>query len=152
MTSYGIRALVWALTVMAVCGIAMLRGGRYERLAAGVMLAAWALTMVVYRAGFRETEWGILVVDLAALAAFVWIALNSSRYWPLLAAGFHLLAIVTHLARTVDQQVGAWAYLTAEILWGYLLAFAIGYGAWTARAAQPASEAAPSTPPGATRR
>jgi len=151
-TSYGIRALVWALTVLTVCGIAMVRGGRYERLASGAMLAAWALTMVVYRAGFRETEWGILLVDLAALAAFVWIALKSSRYWPLLAAGFQLLAIVTHMARTVDHQVGAWAYLTAEILWGYLLAFAIGYGAWTARDAHPDSAATPDTPPGATRR
>ena len=152
MTSYGIRALVWALTVMAVCGVAMLRGGRYERLAAGVMLAGWALTMVVYRAGFRQTEWGILLVDLAALGVFVWIALNSPRYWPIFAAGFHLLAIVTHLARTIDQQVGAWAYLTAEILWGYFLAFAIGYGAWTAQGLQADSMADPNDPAGATRR
>jgi hypothetical protein len=88
--------------------------------------------MAVYRTGFRETEWGIFAVDAALLALLCWIALRSPRYWPLLAAGFHLLAVVTHLAKSVDRQVGAWAYITAEIIWGYLLALTIGYAAWTA--------------------
>ena len=115
------------------------------------MLAGWALTMVAYRAGFRQTEWGILVVDLAALGGFIWIALNSPRYWPIFAAGFHLLAIVTHMARTVDPQVGGWAYITAEILWGYFLAAAIAYGAWTG-GGRPASRAAEPVASDATRR
>jgi hypothetical protein len=128
---------------MVVCVIALRRGGRYERLAAGMMLAAWALTMVVYRSGFHQTEWGILAVDVAALGVFVWIALQSDRYWPIFAAGFHLLAIVTHLARTVDPSVGGYAYITAEILWGYLLAAVIGYGAWSAGGDQVETSAAP---------
>ena len=147
-----IRTLVWAATVVAVCLIAVLRGGSYERLAAGGMLAAWAFTLLFYRTNFREPEWGILAVDVAALVLFTWIALRSDRFWPIFAAGFHLLAIVTHLARTVDQTVGHWAYGTAEILWGYLLAFAIAYGAWTAPAFPPEAMAAPKAPPGATRR
>jgi hypothetical protein len=132
-----VRTLVWAVTVLVVCAIAVLRGRRDEQVAAGVMLAAWALTLVVLRAGFQKLEWGILLVDVGALVAFVWIALQSSRYWPMFAAGFHLLAVVTHLARVADPAVGGWAYYTAEILWGYLLAVAIGYGAWTARRARP---------------
>lgn len=122
---------------MAVCAIAVRRGGPHERLAAGGLLAGWALTMVVYRSQFSQTEWGILLVDAALLTLLVWVALRSERFWPLFAAGFHLLAIVTHVANIVDQGVGAWAYLTAEIIWGYLLAFAIGFGAWTARAHAP---------------
>jgi len=136
LAGYEIRSLIWALTVIGVCGLAIRRGGAYERLAAGVMLAGWALTMVVARVGFRQTEWGVLAVDLSALGGFVWIALRSPRYWPLFAAGFHLLAIITHVANVVDTTVAPWAYLTAEIIWGYLLAFSIGYGAWTARPAR----------------
>lgn len=132
MSASTIRGLVWAVTVIVVCALAVLRGRRDEQLAAGVMLAAWALTMVVAR-GFMNLEWGILLVDFAALVGFVWIALRSDRYWPMFAAGFHLLAVVTHIARAADRAVGGWAYFTAELVWGYLLAFAIGYGAWTAR-------------------
>jgi hypothetical protein len=149
MSTAAIRALVWAATVLAVCAIAAWRGRRDEQLAAGLMLAAWAVTMVVER-GFEQTEWGILLVDIAALAGFFWIALRSERYWPIFAAGFHLLAVVTHLARLADSGVGQWAYVTAEIIWGYMLALVIGYGAWTAPAAQPVS--IDRDPAGATRR
>ena len=136
MTPVQIRSAVWALTVLMVCAVALWRGGRDERLAAGIMLAAWALSMLVDRTGFAEMEWGIMGIDIAALAGFTWIALRSPRYWPLFAAGFHLLAIVTHVARQVDPTVGGYAYFTAEILWGYFLAFAIGYGALTSRGDQ----------------
>lgn len=117
---------------MTVCAIAAVRGRNEERLAAGGLLAGWALTMVAYRYQGHQTEWGILLIDVALLALLAGIALRSARYWPLFAAGFHLLAVVTHVARSVDPSVTGWAYITAEIIWGYLLAFAIGYGAWTA--------------------
>lgn len=133
-----VRAFVWAATVIGVCAVALWRGGDDERLGAVGLLGGWALTMLTYRSQFQHTEWGIFVVDAALLALLVWIALRSGRYWPIFAAGFHLLAIVTHIAKTVDQTVGAWAYITAEIIWGYLLAFTIGYGAWTAAANDPA--------------
>ena len=93
-----------------------------------------------------------MAVDLAALGGFIWIALKSDRHWPIFAAAFHLLAIVTHLARTADPTVLRYAYFSAQILWGYFLAFAIGYGAWTAPAFQAEAMAAPIPPPGATRR
>ena len=97
------------------------------------MLAAWAVSMLVVRTAFNEPEWGLMAVDLAALGVFVWIALKSDRYWPIFAAAFHLLTIATHFARTADPTVLRFAYITAEILWGYLLAFSIGYGALTSR-------------------
>jgi hypothetical protein len=148
-----IRTAVWAATLVVVVALAFIRGGRSERWAASALAAGWLTTLVVYRYRIGGTEWGVLAVDIALLAALLWIALRSPRYWPLFAAGFHLLAVVTHLARTVDIHVNHWAYITAEIIWGYLLAFAIGYGAWTYPRAQPAANAAPAiTDPGATRR
>ena len=49
----------------------------------------------------------------------------------------HLLAVVTHLATTSDTTLGAWVYLTAGIIWAYLVAMAVAYGAWTHRPRQP---------------
>ena len=92
-------------------------------------------------------------MDLAFLGLISWTALKSSRYWPLFAAGIHLLAVITHVARALDPTLGGWAYITAGIIWGYLLAFIIGYGAWTAPNRQEAYDAEPDvTPPGATLR
>ena len=81
----------------------------------------------------------------------VWIALRSSRFWPLFAGGFQLLAVVTHIAHALDTVVSGWAYLTAILIWNYLTLAAIGYGAWTApNYARTGAE--PSDVPGATRR
>lgn len=112
--------------------ITVWRGGREERVATNTVVICWLLTKLVGRYQGAQTEWGVLAVDAGALAVLGWLALRSRRYWPMFAAGFHLLAVVTHFARTVDPKVGGWAYLTAGIIWGYLLLIAIGYGAWTA--------------------
>jgi len=130
--------LPWTLTVIAVMAVTIWRGGPEERLAANSLLIGWLLTKLVYRYQGGQTEWGILAVDVGLLAVLLWIALRSTRYWPMFAASFHLLAVVTHIAKTADPTVGGWAYITAAIIWSYLLAFAIGYGAWTAPMNAPA--------------
>lgn len=149
--SYQLPHWVWPVALMTVCATAVLRGRDMERLAAAVVLADWALSMVVYRARSEDTQWGVLLVDGAQFAVLLWIALRSSRYWPLFLSGFALLQLVTHLAHAVDVGVSGWAYITAERIWSYLLLFTIGYGAWTApRYAD--SAGAPSDEPGAMRR
>jgi len=142
--------LPWTLATLGVYALAMRRGGPDERICAHAVLIGWLLTKLAARYQGLEPELGVLVVDLGALAVFIWVGLRSARYWPLFAAGFHLLAVVTHLARLVDPTVGGWAYLTAGIIWGYLLLFSIAYGAWTAP--RFADQASAPTPAGATRR
>lgn len=117
---------------MAVCAIAVWRGRDLERLAAGAELATWALTLLVFKSRSESTQWAVLAIDVALFAVLLWIALRSTRYWPLLAAGFQLLALITHFAHAVDAVVSGWAYLTAILIWNYLTLFAIGYGAITA--------------------
>jgi len=142
---------VWPSAMMSVCGVTLWRGGDEERLAAGCNLAAWALSMAVFKARSEETQWAVLAVDAAMLAVLLWLALRTKRHWPLFAAGFQLLAVFTHVAHAIDAGVSGWAYLTALIVWSYLLLLAIGYGAWTAPR-YAGIDAAPSDVPGATRR
>lgn len=121
---------------MAVCALAVWRGRDDERLAAGGLLANWAFTMVVVRmsggTASGATQWGMLVVDVALLGLYLWLALRSGRYWPLFVAAFQVLVVVTHLGRVVDSTISGWAYLTAALIWSYLGLLTIGYGAWTA--------------------
>lgn len=112
--------------------LAIWRGREAERLAAAAVLANWAITMLVYRADSDDTQWGILAVDVVQFGVFMGIALRTLRHWPMFMAGFGLLQLVTHLAHALDAAISVWAYITAEIIWSYLILAAIGYGAWTA--------------------
>jgi hypothetical protein len=137
---YQLPIWVWPTVLLGVCGLAAWRGEDEERLAAGGELASWAVTLLVFRSRSEGTQWSVLAIDTVLLGLFVWIALRSRRYWPLFAAGFQLLAVLTHVGRTLDTSVSGWAYLTAVLIWNYLTLFTIGYAAWTARGPTPPRE------------
>ena len=137
---------------MTVCAETVWRGGDEERLAAGGLLANWALTILVYKSRSQETQWAMLALDSALLLLYVWLALRSRRYWPIFVVGFQLLCVVTHLAHAVDRSVGGWAYITAGVIWSYLILFTIGYAAWTAPRYAVNAEEPTALPPGATLR
>ena len=118
---------------MAVCSVAVWRGRDEERMAAAVVMADWALSMVVFKSRSEDTQWGELVVDGGEFSLFVWIAMRSPRFWPLSVAAFALLQLATHVAHALDVGVTGWAYLTTQLIWSYLILLAIGYGAWSAR-------------------
>jgi len=152
---YEIPKWIWDATVVLVLGYAIWRGGRDERTAAVALAVGVVLSKAVYSHQGQQTEWGLLAVDATLLAVLVWIALTSSRYWPISAAAFQFLAVIIHLARMADPSLSGWAYISAEILFGYLLAGAIAVGTHNIRrerAAQLAASDDPRAAPGATRR
>jgi hypothetical protein len=106
----------------------------------------------------RDTSWpkvqsAEFAADIANLGLLIWIALRSPKYWPMAAAGFQLLAVMTHVAKLVDRGVAQWAYLTAGIIWTYLLMIALVVGTVNAsRARRAAQMAGAPAPAGAMRR
>jgi hypothetical protein len=135
---YEIPKWIWDAIVVLVLGYTLWRGGRDERVAAIALAIGVVLTKAVYVHQGQQTEWGLLAVDAVLLAVLVWIALVSSRYWPIFAAAFQFLAVVIHLARMADPSLSGWAYISAEILFGYLLAGAIVVGTVNAARARSA--------------
>lgn len=138
---------------MSVCVLAAWRGRDEERLAAGGLLANWALSLVVFKSQSEDIQWAVSLFDGGLTVLYLWIGLRSRRYWPLFAAGFQLLVMITHLGHVLDPRISGWAYLTAQLLWAYLVMIAIGYGSWTAPRRYAEIEAMPDNEvPGATRR
>ncbi|WP_309605062.1 hypothetical protein [Phenylobacterium sp.] len=153
--SYAIPHWVWETVVIAVFGAAIWRGGRDERIAATGLMIGWLITKLVYSHHGQQTEWGVLAADAALLGVLTWLAMTSARYWPLFAAAFQFLAVIIHLARIADRSLGGWAYISAEILFGYLVAIAIAVGtfnAWRGQPRHPAAIGDPTDDPGAMRR
>jgi len=136
------------------CLFALAKGGSEERIAAVYFgLAALAAPWLLDRR-WAGTQWAMFAVDLGYLGLLMVFALRSSRWWPIPAAAFQLLAVVTHLATLVDHTVRAWAYVTAGVIWTYLGLAAIVIGAnnrWRERR-QPAASGLAMAEPGATRR
>lgn len=123
---------VWAVAMFAVSAFALWRGGRTERIVAVANIAAWLATIVVQnRHNWLDPQWGVFAVDAAFLLLLLWCVVRSSRLWILPAAAFQLLAVVTHAAILADDGVRAWTYMTALILWSYLVLITLGIGTYT---------------------
>ncbi|MBW8882014.1 MAG: hypothetical protein JF615_11545, partial [Asticcacaulis sp.] len=79
---------------------------------------------------------GAFLADGALFVVFFAMAMRTTRFWPLAAAGFQLLAVMTHVAKLIDPALQQWAYITAGVIWTYLVLVTIGIGTmntWRAR-------------------
>jgi hypothetical protein len=109
------------------------KGGREEKLAGAALALAAFATPLLKDPRWLGPQWGVFAGDVAFLALIVTIAMRTRRWWPLCAAGFQLLGVLTHAARLIDDTVGSWAYATAGVIWSYavLAAVAVGtIGSW----------------------
>jgi len=106
------------------CLLAVFWGGRTERAAAAILYAALFLTWIALNYSgtlYASAELGVLMVDAAVLVGLVGLALFSDKFWPLWAAGFHLVGVVTHVAVMADQAIAPLAYAHALGIWSYLI-------------------------------
>jgi hypothetical protein len=115
------------LTVI-VCAGAFWRGGREAQLAAGGFLLGWAATIALRDRSWIGTQWSAFAADAGLLLVLLAISLRTTRWWPLFAAAFELLCVLTHVARIVDPGVHAWGYATAQVIFTQFVIVAIGVG------------------------
>jgi hypothetical protein len=102
-----------ALTVFL---LAMWRGAGPERGGAAILFAGVAVDEVYHLAIGPARYDGLdpfeLVLDLASLAGFVWLAIRANRLWPILAAALQLMAVTGHLASLLSDRGMQRAYWT----------------------------------------
>jgi len=140
-----------ALTVV-VCGGAFWKGDRETQFAAGGLLMSWAMTIALRDRSWVGTQWSAFVADTGLFIVLTAISLRTPKYWPLAAAGFQLLCVVTHIARMVDPGVRAWGYATAQVIFTQLMIVAMGVGVWNAWRGGRQPAITDDEPAGATRR
>lgn len=118
------------LLVLLCCTYAWFAGGRPEKIGALAILLGSILTFLAMRilSGAAAVNFGVLMIDVILLACFVGIALRTNRYWALWASGFHLVAVTTHAAMSVDAGAAPIAYAHSMGLWGYLVFIALAVG------------------------
>jgi hypothetical protein len=113
------------LTIV-VCAGAFWRGGREEQAVAGGLLLSFAITLALRDATWTGTQWSAFVADIGVMV----LLMRTTRYWPLAAAAFQLLCVLTHVARMIDPGVRAFAYATGQVIWSQAVFWALGVGVW----------------------
>lgn len=122
----------WSI-LLVVTIYAFGRGARDERAATLIVIVASIATVIVYApvpSAYEGVEIGVFVVDVAALAAFVGVALISSRFWPLWVAGFQLTSVMSHIMKLVHLDLIPKVYAAAERFWIYPMLLVIIVGTW----------------------
>jgi hypothetical protein len=119
--------------MLLVCGWALWRGDKPERLAAAAMVAAWIGTSFVLDRRFKDIQWATLGVDFVLLVVLIGLSLVFRRRWLLAASGFHLLGVATHGAMIIDPKVQATPYIVALGVWSCatVASLAVGMAALT---------------------
>jgi hypothetical protein len=119
------QAMGWtALTF--TCAVAGWRGRTPERVGAVLVAVAWVgTTLVEQRNSWIAPQTGILVGDVATLAALIAIAVRYDRYWLIWASAFQTVAVLTDLAFLIDPRAVYRAYYFGNFSIGFLLLGAI---------------------------
>ena len=131
-----LNPLTYWLIMFVVVAYAYGRGKVDERLAASVCAIGSIATVLIRSPGsayYANVETGVLTIDFLALAAFVLLALRSSRFWPLWVAGFQLTSVLAHFLKAVSWDMIPEVYAVAERFWIYPIFLAIVVGTWRSK-------------------
>lgn len=119
----------WILTLLC-CGFAAAFGGRPGRAIALIYVLAVAATSLATRdpKAWADPHLPAFAVDLALLGGLLWVALRADRWFPVWFTGFHLVAVVSHLASIVAPGFAPKLYFLLQSLWSVpmLLTLVIG--------------------------
>jgi hypothetical protein len=124
--------IFWAILILT-CGYALVKGRKYERLAAGLFVAATILSVVdhaLLQVRYQRLDVGEFMVDSTLLVSVIAIALASDRFWPLWVAGLQLVDSMAHVLKAITGDLPPWAYGFAERFWSYPILFILFIGTW----------------------
>ena len=139
--------------LLGVCvfglAVAFRRGGRPEQITFSTFIAMWigvlthdwiasGQTTMRSTSDYLTVNLGDLIVDLVALAVFVWLAIRANRIYPIWIAGFQLVSMMTHLPRELNPTIFPQAYAIFNRAPFYLILATAAIGLWRqARRSEP---------------
>jgi hypothetical protein len=130
--------LFW-LSLIGVTCVAFAMGGQPERYGAIIIVSGSVATAILGANHSNQSpqfEIWLLFADSIALLAIGLLALFSTRYWPLWAASFHAIAVMTHFADLMIPNIVPKAYFVFQGFWVYpmFVALLLGcFGHWQTR-------------------
>ena len=128
-----IRIALFIALLLSVVALAWVRGREDERFAALTCLVGTVLTNLVGQSlatRFLAFDLSSFLVDVGVLLAFLFIALRSTRFWPIWVAGLQLTATTVHLLKLINPDLLSFVFGAALAFWSYPILIVIALGAW----------------------
>lgn len=126
-----VLALVFNGVLVTICIYAAVRGGRPERIGAGINILASGITTALQLANphFQApAELIVLSVDALVILGFYWLAISTTRFWPIWAFGFAVANIFASVAGGLIPRTSLFAYHTGLGLYAYLALASLAIG------------------------
>ncbi len=133
MTGGILLALIFNGVLVTTCLYAAVQGGRPERIGAGINVVASFLTTALRLTNpyfYAPAELIILSIDALVIVGFYWLAISTTRFWPIWAFGFALANIFVSLAGGLIPQTPLFAYHTGLGLYAYLALASLAIGTY----------------------
>lgn len=124
-------ALLYNVALVAVCGFAVVRGGRPERIGAALNVSASigsSIARLTAITSWAPAEIVILVIDVSIAAGFFWLAIRTTRFWPIWAFGFAMANLFISLAGGLLPKVTLFAYSSGLVLYAYMALGSLAIG------------------------
>ncbi|MGB5778257.1 MAG: hypothetical protein WBH10_04185 [Allopontixanthobacter sediminis] len=134
----GLRDQFQLIVLLVLAALGLWKGAGPERAVAGVfigMLVSGRILTLIFGnfINLVSIDYGRALIDLAAMIAFIVIALRANRMYTLWIAALQLTAFNAHLARELTQAMTPIAYAILYIGPSYFQLLAQGLGLWAHR-------------------
>lgn len=93
------------LIAVVICGLATWKGDRPLKLAAAVLLAAWALSALAGRRNVYGMNYPTTVIDTNCALVFIWISLRWRRLWCAVLAALMIVEVTIPLVVFFDRDL-----------------------------------------------
>ncbi|WP_164088949.1 hypothetical protein [Sphingorhabdus sp. YGSMI21] len=116
-----------------VCIYSTVKGGQPERRAVIVFIVGVALSMIAAALSnlrFSQPEIGILISDMAMLAAFIGLALYAERYWTLWLCSMQVIQVLSHIPLMIIPELLPQAYYVIVAFWAYPMLIVLAMGTY----------------------
>lgn len=126
-------AMLFNSVLVMVCGFALIRGGRPERIGALINLVASGGTTILrlMDVGFyAPADVVVLSIDIAVTVGFFRLATTTTRFWPIWALGFAFASLLVSVAGALLPQLHLFAYHTGLGIYAYLALGALTLGTY----------------------
>lgn len=123
-----INILVWML--LALCSMyAAVVGGTTGRIGAALNVGATVATLFAQDAmPWTQTHIPVLIVDVLLMCALFVLAMKTQVYWPIWAAGFHLITVTGHAATLIAPDFRSSLYYYFNGMWAIFVQMAMVWG------------------------
>lgn len=123
-----IITMVWML--LALCSLyAAIAGGVTGRIGASLNVGATVATLLAQQYGpWNHTHIPVLMIDLLLMGALYMLAIKSRCYWPIWAAGFHLITVTGHAATLIVPEFRSTLYYYFNGMWAIFVQMAMVWG------------------------